>query len=64
VIFAYGPLAGFRAILESRGFREQEFWFPAPHAHVYAPENDAEEERLMAEAEWRHSPLQPGDDWD
>jgi hypothetical protein len=64
VIFAYGPLDRFKLILKSRGFREREFWFPAPHAHAYAPENDAEEERLMAEIEWRHSPLQPGDVWD
>ena len=62
VIFAYGPLERFRSILAARGFREKEFWFPAPHAHAYLPENDTEEERLMAELEWRHFPLQPGDD--
>lgn len=63
VIFAYGPLDSFRAILDSHGFREHPFWFPAPHTHPYAPENDAEEERLMTEAEWQWSPLQPGDEW-
>ena len=46
VIFAYGPLDDFKLILESRGFHEAEFWFPAPHAHSYLPENDDEEERL------------------
>jgi hypothetical protein len=63
VIFAYGPLDRFRAILGSRAFGERDFWFPAPHSHSYAPENDAEEERLMTEHEWRYSPLQPGDEW-
>jgi hypothetical protein len=64
VIFAYGPLDDFKSILASRGFRESPFWFPSPHAHAYLPENDAEEERLMAEAEWKYSPLRPGDEWD
>jgi len=63
VIFAYGPIERFRAILDARGFRERSFWFPAPHVHSYSPENDAEEERLMAEAEWTYSPLRPGDEW-
>jgi hypothetical protein len=64
VIFAYGPVDRFRSILHSLGFRESNFWFPSPHSHSYAPENDAEEERLIAEGEWQHSPLQPGDEWD
>ena len=60
----YGPLDRFKSVLKSSGFREQEFWFPSPHAHSYAAENDAEEERLMAEVEWKYSPLRPGDEWD
>ena len=65
VIFAYGPVGRFRPVLEAHGFRESEFWFPAPHAHYFGPENDPEEERLMAEGDWKHFPLQPGDDdWD
>jgi hypothetical protein len=64
VIFAYGPLDRFKTILASHGFRESEFWFPSPHSHSYMPENDAEEERLMAEVEWKRFPLQPGDEWD
>lgn len=63
VIFAYGPLDQFKAILVSRGFRESEFWFPAPHTHAFLPENDAEEERLMAEIQWQRYDLQPGDEW-
>ena len=64
VIFAYGPIEQFKAVLRSRGFREAEFWFPVPHSHGYVPENDAEEERLMAEVEWEYFPLQRGDEWE
>ncbi|EAQ79697.1 hypothetical protein DSM3645_24350 [Blastopirellula marina DSM 3645] len=64
VIFAYGPIDRFRAILEKHGFREEEFWFPTPHSHSYAPQYDAEEERLMKEFEWQYFPLQPGDEWE
>lgn len=64
VIFAYGPLDRFERVLVSRGYREAEFWFPSPHSHAFLPENDAEEERLMAEIEWQSYPLQSGDEWD
>ena len=64
VIFGYGPLNRFKTILKLRGFRQGDFWFPAPHSHSYAPENDVEEERLMSEREWQYFSLQPGDDWD
>jgi hypothetical protein len=63
VIFAYGPLDRFKSVLQRRGFQKREFWFPAPHFHSYVPENDAEEERLMSEAEWQYSPLRPTDEW-
>lgn len=63
VLFAYGPIERFKPILRSRGYNEQEFWFPAPHMHHYHEENDAEEERLMRELEWEYFPLQPGDEW-
>jgi len=63
VLFAYGPIERFKSILRSRGYDEQEFWFPAPHTHHYHEEDDAEEERLMGELEWAWFPLQPGDEW-
>jgi hypothetical protein len=62
VIFAYGPIDRFKALLASRGFREREFWFPSPHSHNFRPEYDAEEERLMSEVAWKRFPLGPGDD--
>lgn len=64
VIFAYGPIDRFERLLQARGYRQEEFWFPAPHAHSYAAENDGEEERLMAAAEWQYFPLESGDEWD
>jgi hypothetical protein len=63
VIFAYGPLDPFKAILDSQGFRQRDFWFPSPHVHNYLPANDAEEDRLMSELEWHYSPLREGDEW-
>lgn len=63
VLFAYGPVDRYRALLTARSYRDAEFWFPAPHAHSFLPGNDAEEERLMAELPWQHFPLQPGDEW-
>ena len=64
VIFAYGPLERFAALLDDRGFRRESFWFPAPHTHTYYPEHDAEEERLMSECDWEYFPLQKGDEWE
>jgi hypothetical protein len=61
VIFGYGPLEDLERTLKIRGFREEEFWYPSPHEHAYETENDAEEERLMAEHEWKYFPLEPGD---
>lgn len=63
VIFAYGPIDQFQAVLRSRAFEYGEFWFPSPHAHAYLPENDAEEERLMSEVDWKYFPLVDGDEW-
>jgi hypothetical protein len=63
VIFAYGPIERYKSILVSRGFRDSEFWFPYGHSHSYLPENDSEEDRLLAEYRWRRTSLQPGDEW-
>lgn len=63
VVFAYGPLERFKAVLQTRGFRDEQFWFPKPHFHGYTQEGDAEEDRLMNEMPWQYSPLQPQDEW-
>ena len=63
VIFAYGPMDSFENILNTYGFKRQDFWFPSPHAHSYLSTNDAEEERLMAQMHWEYFPLQESDEW-
>lgn len=63
VIFAYGRLEEFQRRIEARGFREQRFWFPAPHAHTYPAENAEQERELMAYLAWEWSPLQRADEW-
>ena len=63
VIFAYGPLERFRALLMDRGFEERSFWFSNPHSHHYWPENDEAEERLMAKTDWQFFPLSGNDEW-
>jgi hypothetical protein len=64
VIFAYGDLDHYKGILRARGFREQEFWFPAPHQHHYHMINDQLEDELFAATDWEFHPLQEQDQWD
>jgi hypothetical protein len=53
VIYAYGPLERFVAVLESSGLTEStEVRFPSPHAHHYNPEFDADEKRILHDEEW------------
>jgi hypothetical protein len=61
VIYAYGPLDQYRAVLANRGFRESPVAIPNPHHHRYNEEFDATEGTLLAYWEWRHFPLQPSD---
>ncbi len=63
VLFAYGDTDRFRERLLQKEFVEEEFWFSWPHAHHYNQENDAELERLLNAEEWKHFPLQAGDEW-
>jgi hypothetical protein len=62
VIYAYGPLARYRAVLANRGFRESPVQIPDPHQHRYNQEFDGTERALIEYWGWRHFPLQPGDD--
>jgi hypothetical protein len=64
VIFAYGSLDAFEAILIDEGFSQAEFWFPCPHSHSYDPANVTQEEELLAYWDWVYHPLQDGDEWD
>jgi len=63
VIYAYGPLERFVAVLESAGLTESnEVRFPSPHAHHYDPKFDADEKRILHNEDWTISPLRPGDE--
>jgi len=64
VIFAYGNLGRFESVLNDRGYRNKEFWFPSPHSHWYPPVNVNTEDELMAYFDWQYFDLQPGDEWD
>ena len=64
VIFAYGSLAKFQAVLEAERYTNSPFWFPAPHTHAFSPANADLETRLLACLPWQRSELQPGDEWD
>lgn len=63
VLYAYGPIEAYETILLEQGFTRAPVRFPSPHTHHYHPENDASEERLLGQWEWRYSPLQEDDDY-
>jgi len=63
VIYAYGPLDEFAALLEAEGFAEAgDLDFPVPHGHCYHREFDAMERELASSPGWKHSPLHEGDE--
>ena len=58
VIYAYGRLDEFEAVLAEAGLtRVEDVRFPDPHAHHYHAEYDAEEVRIMDWWDWARSPL-------
>ncbi len=61
-IWAYGDLAAYMQLLDSRGFMEGEVRAPVPHSHNYHSEFDAEEDEIFAFWDWKYFPLQPDDD--
>ena len=64
VIFAYGPLDEYVALLEAAGYKEaSELDFPAPHGHCFHVEFDEMERELASSPGWTRSPLQDGDEW-
>ena len=62
VIYAYGPPSQFEQLLRQRGFRRGSVRFPAPHTHHYHASFDSAEDRLFADLEWIHSPLEEQDE--
>ncbi|MBN8422234.1 MAG: hypothetical protein J0L73_25190 [Verrucomicrobia bacterium] len=63
VIFAYGDLSSYEAVLSDRGFQQQEFWFPTSHCHSYPASHVADEKDLLSHFDWQYSPLQEGDEY-
>jgi hypothetical protein len=61
VIFAYGDLNVYKELLDTNGFVNREFRFPAPHSHHYHTENIKYEEDLFNYFAWIYSPLQSED---
>jgi hypothetical protein len=62
LLYAYGPLSCFEDALRSMGFAPGQLSIPAPHAHNYHPECDADAAAILAHFDWRRSELRPGDD--
>lgn len=64
VIFAYGHIKKYIALLNREGFKEQNFSFPVPHAHAYNESNDRFEESILNYWNWSIFPLANGDEYD
>lgn len=61
VIYAYGPLARFKAAAEKRGLRAGRIEIPVPHVHSYNAAFDELERRILQHFDWKWFPLQPHD---
>jgi hypothetical protein len=61
LIYAYGPLNDFEAVLQARGVRQGEPLVPGPHVHHYHPAWDGAEGEVVRHFDWRISPLRPAD---
>lgn len=63
LIYAYGDLEQFIAVLTSAGFAESDsIHMPFPHAHNYHKEFDSNAKRLLTEETWIMSSLEAGDE--
>ena len=62
LIYAYGEIERYEAVLEQRQFVKDAVEVPYPHSHRFHPEWNDRLDRLMKRYEWRRSELQPGDD--
>lgn len=58
VIYAYGPLQQYSAILQKAGYSEEDFDLPYPHGHYYHDVNDNKVEDLLSYWDWQCFPLQ------
>jgi hypothetical protein len=62
LIYAYGPLQAFEAVLKSLGVHEGESpVVPDPHMHHYHQDWDHTEEAILRHFDWLIKPLRPAD---
>jgi hypothetical protein len=61
LIYAYGPLNDFEAVLQALGVRQGEPVVPDPHFHYYHQVWDGAEGEVVRRFDWRISPLRPAD---
>lgn len=57
LIYAYGPLNQFLAVLEDSHSEGNVAGPPDPHVHVYHPRYDESERKILKHFAWHHSPL-------
>jgi hypothetical protein len=64
LLYAYGSLDEFEAVLRGLGFTRGavEVPFPHEHQHHYRSEYDADARELLASTDWHRTPLRPGDE--
>ena len=63
VLYAYGQLAKFEAVLSNRGLEKVEsIQFPSPHTHQYNASFDQDERDVVRYWKWKLSQLQDSDE--
>lgn len=62
LLYAYGPLEKFTAILREAGFTDGVAAIPSPHVHTYHPEFHQDAAAVMKAFPWSTSPLRPEDE--
>jgi len=63
VIFAYGQTDKYVNVLKQEGSRKHKICIPSPHTHNYYPDNDKYEDIMSNDCDWKHFPLEEGDDY-
>ena len=61
IIYGYGPVDAFEAVVRIREFTRREFAIPAPHVHYYYPQNDLLVRDILTYFTWEHYPLEEMD---
>ena len=62
LLYAYGPLERYSAVLHENGFQEGIVEIPDPHVHHYHDEFDGDEEQVLRSFAWAKSQFRPNDE--